>query len=132
MDQTFYVTFLRDDGSHGTWKVPECLFGAFQMFMDTMRALRADVQLFSPENSVCDVVAPRLLHTGVKKIAAIKILRQYYGWDILTAKNKTDSAPTILPTLPYPVAQQLQAAFVRDDCGEIELPNALERLAKAL
>lgn len=131
-NRTFYVTVARDDGEQGAWEVPEQLFGAFRAYMDAMRALHPDVKYFGDQGLGSNLVSPRLVHTGAKKIPAIKLLRQYFGWDLLTAKNKADSAPTVLPSVPYAVAQELQAAFLSENCGEIEIPNVLERMAKAL
>jgi hypothetical protein len=130
--RTFYVTVNRDDGEQGAWEVPEALFGAFRMFMDTARALHDGVKYYGDQGLGSNSVNPRLVNTGTKKIAAIKLLRQYFGWDLLTAKNKADSAPVVLPAVPSSVAQELQSAFIRDGCGEIEIPNVLERMAKAL
>lgn len=132
MDRNFYICVQRDDGKRGAWEVPERLFDLFAAFMQALESGHPDVKWNGDLSIDLWNVQPRLVHTGQKKIAAIRLLRQYYGLDLRTAKEKADLAPLLLPTLSLAKAMALQADFQRDACGEIELPNALERMAKAL
>lgn len=132
MDRTFYITVHRDDGLSGSWEVPEKLFSVYNAFMEALQAANDSVRWHGDPNVGSWNVQPRLLHTGSRKIAAIKLLREFFGWDLLTAKNKADIAPVLLPSIPFSRAEELRHRFAQDDCGEIELPNVLDRIAKAL
>lgn len=131
-NRTFHITIARDDGEQGAWEVPERLFESFRLFMSALQSGHSDVKYYGDHALGSNSVQPRLIHTGQKKIAAIKLLRQFYGWGLIEAKTKADMAPTLLPVLSYAKAEALRMAFIDDNCGEIELPNALERIAKAL
>lgn len=127
-----YLIVENSNSKQGVWEIPDHLFGVFASFMEALSVGTTQVRYTGTDASAPWIVRPKLLHTGMKKIAGIKLIREYYGLGLREAKELTDRAPVVLPPLSHARALMLQQKFVEENCGAIEIPNALDLMASAL
>lgn len=116
----------------GTWELPDKMRSVVVSFFQAIEAAGGEAIKFHPSGNgpMSEVVVPKITAFGVSRIYAIKEIRAAYGLGLKEAKEKTDEPlPIRLPALPMYKAREFQTACAA--VGTIvELPNALDRLAK--
>ncbi len=116
----------------GSWELPDGLRPAVVAFFQALEAAAGAEIKFHPSGKgpMSEIVVPKITNFGPSRIYAIKEIRAAYGLGLKEAKEKTDEPlPIRLPALPMYKAREFQAACAAVGTT-VELPNALDRLAK--
>jgi ribosomal protein L7/L12 len=111
-----------------TWEVPDNLKDVVVNFFEALRAANSDIKVFP--SSMGEIVVPRIMSIGPRRIHLIKEIRAAYGLALKEAKEKQEE-PTPIRMGPLPMHQAIAFQKACQEAGAVvELPNALDRLAK--